>query len=286
MNDTIGSLLNLGTQKLIEKNIDTARLDSQLLLGKVLGKDKLYLMINNNEIVSEENKKEFLELISKRMEYMPIRYILGEIDFMGLDFYVEKGVLIPRSDTEVLVEEVLRMINEDESLDICDLCSGSGAIGISLAYYRKKINVDLIDYYDIPEKISKKNILRNCLEDRVKFIKSDLLNESIKLKKQYDIIVSNPPYIREEEIDNLMNDVKDYEPKTALSGGKSGLDFYERIVEESKNVLKKNGILAFEIGHDQGEEVSELMKVNSYKEVRIIKDLASLDRVVIGRFVP
>ena len=286
MNDTIGSLLNLGTQKLIEKNIDTARLDSQLLLGKVLSKDKLYLMINNNEIVSEENKKEFLELISKRMEYMPIRYILGEIDFMGLDFYVEKGVLIPRSDTEVLVEEVLRMINEDESLDICDLCSGSGAIGISLAYYRKKINVDLIDYYDIPEKISKKNILRNCLEDRVKFIKSDLLNESIKLKKQYDIIVSNPPYIREEEIDNLMNDVKDYEPKTALSGGKSGLDFYERIVEESKNVLKKNGILAFEIGHDQGEEVSELMKVNSYKEVRIIKDLASLDRVVIGRFVP
>ncbi len=286
MNDTIGSLLNLGTQRLIEKNIDTARLDSQLLLGKVLGKDKLYLMINNNEIVSEENKKEFLELISKRMEYMPIRYILGEIDFMGLDFYVEKGVLIPRSDTEVLVEEVLRMINEDESLDICDLCSGSGAIGISLAYYRKKINVDLIDYYDIPEKISKKNILRNCLEDRVKFIKSDLLNESIKLKKQYDIIVSNPPYIREEEIDNLMNDVKDYEPKTALSGGKSGLDFYERIVEESKNVLKKNGILAFEIGHDQGEEVSELMKVNSYKEVRIIKDLASLDRVVIGRFVP
>lgn len=286
MNDTIGSLLNLGTQRLIEKNIDTARLDSQLLLGKVLSKDKLYLMINNNEIVSEENKKEFLELISKRMEYMPIRYILGEIDFMGLDFYVEKGVLIPRSDTEVLVEEVLRMINEDESLDICDLCSGSGAIGISLAYYRKKINVDLIDYYDIPEKISKKNILRNCLEDRVKFIKSDLLNESIKLKKQYDIIVSNPPYIREEEIDNLMNDVKDYEPKTALSGGKSGLDFYERIVEESKNVLKKNGILAFEIGHDQGEEVSELMKVNSYKEVRIIKDLASLDRVVIGRFVP
>lgn len=286
MNDTIGSLLNLGTQRLIEKNIDTARLDSQLLLGKVLGKDKLYLMINNNEIVSEENKKEFLELISKRMEYMPIRYILGEIDFMGLDFYVEKGVLIPRSDTEVLVEEVLRMINEDESLDICDLCSGSGAIGISLAYYRKKINVDLIDYYDVPEKISKKNILRNCLEDRVKFIKSDLLNESIKLKKQYDIIVSNPPYIREEEIDNLMNDVKDYEPKTALSGGKSGLDFYERIVEESKNVLKKNGILAFEIGHDQGEEVSELMKVNSYKEVRIIKDLASLDRVVIGRFVP
>lgn len=286
MDDTIGSLLNLGTQRLIEKNIDTARLDSQLLLGKVLNKDKLYLIINNDEVVSEEKKKEFLELISRRMEYMPIRYILGEIDFMGLDFFVEKGVLIPRSDTEILVEEVLRVISEDELIDICDLCSGSGAIGISLAYYRKKINVDLIDYYDIPEKVSKKNILRTCLEDRVKFIKSDLLKECIKLKKQYDIIVSNPPYIREEEIDNLMNDVKDYEPKTALSGGNSGLDFYERIVEESKSVLKKNGILAFEIGHDQGEDVSELMKENGYKEVRVIKDLAALDRVVIGRFVP
>lgn len=286
MNDTIGSLLNLGTQRLMEKNIDTARLDSQLLLGKVLNKDKLYLIINNDEVVSEEKKKEFLELISRRMEYMPIRYILGEIDFMGLDFFVEKGVLIPRSDTEILVEEVLRVISEDELIDICDLCSGSGAIGISLAYYRKKINVDLIDYYDIPEKVSKKNILRTCLEDRVKFIKSDLLKECIKLKKQYDIIVSNPPYIREEEIDNLMNDVKDYEPKTALSGGNSGLDFYERIVEESKSVLKKNGILAFEIGHDQGEDVSELMKENGYKEVRVIKDLAALDRVVIGRFVP
>lgn len=286
MNSTIGSLLNLGTNRLIEKNINTARLDSQLLLGKVLKKDKLYLMINKNEEVNEDKEKEFLNLIYKRMEYMPIRYILGEVDFMGLDFFVEEGVLIPRSDTEVLVEEVLKNISEDELIDVCDLCSGSGAIGISLAYYRKKINVDLVDYYEVPEKVSKKNILRNSLEDRVKFIKSDLLKECIRLKKQYDIIVSNPPYIREEEINNLMNDVKDYEPKTALNGGESGLDFYDRIVEESKSALKKNGILAFEIGCDQGKEVSSLMRRNGYKEIIIIKDLAELDRVVIGRFVP
>ena len=171
------------------------------------------------------------------MENMPVRYILGEVDFMGLDFYIEEGVLIPRSDTEVLVEEVLKIIDKDKELKVCDLCSGSGAIGISLAHYRKNIMVDLIDFYEKPEKISKKNIVRNNLENKVKFIKSDLLKEPIKELKKYDIIVSNPPYIKEDVIDTLMNDVKNYEPRTALSGGHSGLIFYERIVYILKKVI-------------------------------------------------
>ena len=144
----IGSLLNLSTKMLNSKNIDTARLDSQLILGKVLNKDKIYLIVNSNEEVEEKDKEEFLKLINKRMENMPVRYILGEVDFMGLDFYIEEGVLIPRSDTEVLVEEVLKIIDKDKELKVCDLCSGSGAIGISLAHYRKNIMVDLIDFYE------------------------------------------------------------------------------------------------------------------------------------------
>lgn len=282
----IGSLLNLATKMLKSKKIDTARLDSQLILGKVLNKDKIYLMINSNEEVEEEKKEEFLKLINKRMENMPVRYILGEVDFMGLDFYIEEGVLIPRSDTEVLVEEVLKIIVEDEKLYVCDLCSGSGAIGISLAYYRKNIIVDLIDFYEKPEEISKKNIIKNNLENQVNFIKSDLLKEPIKNLKQYDIIVSNPPYIKEDVIETLMDDVKNYEPRSALSGGDSGLIFYERIVEESKKVLKENGILAFEIGYDQGDSVSNIMKNNGYIDIKVVKDLAGLDRVVIGRFSP
>lgn len=282
----IGSLLNLATKMLKSKKIDTARLDSQLILGKVLNKDKIYLMINSNEEVEEEKKEEFLKLINKRMENMPVRYILGEVDFMGLDFYIEEGVLIPRSDTEVLVEEVLKIIVEDEKLYVCDLCSGSGAIGISLAYYRKNIIVDLIDFYEKPEEISKKNIIKNNLENQVNFIKSDLLKEPIKNLKQYDIIVSNPPYIKEDVIETLMDDVKNYEPRSALSGGDSGLIFYERIVSESKKVLKKNGILAFEIGYDQGDSVSNIMKNNGYIDIKVVKDLAGLDRVVIGRFSP
>ena len=282
----IGSLLNLATKMLKSRNIDTARLDSQLILGKVLNKDKIYLMINSNEEVEKEKEEEFLNLINKRMENMPVRYILGEVDFMGLDFYIEEGVLIPRSDTEVLVEEVLKIIGEDEKLYVCDLCSGSGAIGISLAYYRKNIMVDLIDFYEKPEKISKKNIIKNNLENQVKFIKSDLLKEPIKELKKYDIIVSNPPYIKEDVIETLMDDVKNYEPRSALSGGDSGLIFYERIVEESKKVLKENGILAFEIGYDQGDSVSNIMKNNGYIDIKVVKDLAGLDRVVIGRFSP
>lgn len=282
----IGSLLNLATKMLKSKKIDTARLDSQLILGKVLNKDKIYLMINSSEEVEKEKEEEFLNLINKRMENMPVRYILGEVDFMGLDFYIEEGVLIPRSDTEVLVEEVLKIIGKDEKLYVCDLCSGSGAIGISLAYYRKNIMVDLIDFYEKPEKISKKNIIKNNLENQVKFIKSDLLKEPIKELKKYDIIVSNPPYIKEDVIETLMDDVKNYEPRSALSGGDSGLIFYERIVEESKKVLKENGILAFEIGYDQGDSVSNIMKNNGYIDIKVVKDLAGLDRVVIGRFSP
>ena len=282
----IGSLLNLATKMLKSKEIDTARLDSQLILGNVLNKDKIYLMINSSEEVEKEKEEEFLNLINKRMENMPVRYILGEVDFMGLDFYIEEGVLIPRSDTEVLVEEVLKIIGKDEKLYVCDLCSGSGAIGISLAYYRKNIMVDLIDFYEKPEKISKKNIIKNNLENQVKFIKSDLLKEPIKELKKYDIIVSNPPYIKEDVIETLMDDVKNYEPRSALSGGDSGLIFYERIVEESKKVLKENGILAFEIGYDQGDSVSNIMKNNGYIDIKVVKDLAGLDRVVIGRFSP
>ena len=279
---TIGELLNIGTKTLNEVNIDTSRLDSQLLLGKVLNKDKLYLITNNDKEVEESDTKEYLKLIEKRKNKMPIRYILGECDFMGLDFHVEEGVLIPRSDTEVLVEEVLNRIGEDESLMVCDLCSGSGAIGIALAHYRNNIKVDAIDYYDIPEKVTKINIIKNNLQDRINFIKSDLLEEVIKLEKVYDIIVSNPPYIKEEEIGKLMSDVKDYEPHTALSGGEDGLIFYRRIVEESRKVLKENGILSFEIGYDQGENVKKLMESNGYEEVKVIRDLAGLDRVVIG----
>ncbi|WP_195953864.1 peptide chain release factor N(5)-glutamine methyltransferase [Clostridium saudiense] len=278
----IGELLIDGNKILKEANIDTYILDTQLLLGKVLGKDKLYLITNKEEEVSKFKEREFYSLIEKRKNKMPISYILKTTEFMGLDLHVEEGVLIPRGDTEILVEETLKFMDEDKEYEVCDLCCGSGAIGISIAHFRENTKVDLIDYYDVPEKVTKRNIVKQKLSNRAKFIKSDLLNEVINQQKKYDILVSNPPYIKEEVIDTLMEDVKDYEPHTALSGGNDGLDFYRRIVDDSDKILKENGILAFEIGHDQGEEVSNLMVEKGYKNVRVVKDLAGLDRVVIG----
>lgn len=281
---TIGELLDKASKELKEENIDTYILDAQLLLGNVLAKDKLYIITNRDKNVSLKDEKEYFELIEKRKNKMPIKYILGETEFMGLDFNVEEGVLIPRGDTEILVEEVLSIINEEDELNVCDLCSGSGAIGISIANYRKKISVEEIDFYEVPEKVTKKNIIKHGLEGRVKFIKSDLLKEPINQGKKYDVIVSNPPYIKADEISNLMDDVKKYEPHTALDGGDDGLVFYKRIIEESKTTLNNEGVLAFEIGYDQGEEVSNLMKEAGFYNIKLVKDLAGLDRVVLGYF--
>lgn len=281
---TIGDLLDIGSKSLKEESIDTYMLDAQLLLGMVLGKDKIYLITNRDKKVSIKDENEYLELIEKRKRKMPIKYILGETEFMGLDFDVEEGVLIPRGDTEILVEELLSIIKEDDEIEVCDLCSGSGAIGISLAIYRKNIKVDEIDNFPIPEKVTKSNIFKHALEKRVKFIKSNLLENPIKEGKKYDVIVSNPPYIRASEIENLMDDVKLYEPHIALDGGEDGLVFYRKIVEESKLTLKENGILAFEIGHDQGIDVRIIMEEAGFSNVKLVKDLSGLDRVLLGYF--
>ena len=279
---TIDELINTGTKTLKDNGIDTARLDTELLLGNVIEKERLYLITHKEETIGKDQCDEFFELIEKRRKKMPVKYILNKCEFMGIDLHVEEGVLIPRDDTELLVDEVLKNISEDDEKQICDLCCGSGAIGISLACLRKNIKVDLLDYYPIPEKVTLINIEKHNLQERVSFSKSDLLDVSIKASKKYDIIVSNPPYIEEEEIEKLMDDVQKYEPHTALSGGIDGLDFYKKIVNQSIEVLNENGILAFEIGYNQGKAVKSLMEEKNFKDVRVIKDFASLDRIVIG----
>ncbi|MBC2458035.1 MULTISPECIES: peptide chain release factor N(5)-glutamine methyltransferase [Clostridium] len=281
-NKNIEELIKTGTFTLKENGIDTARLDAELLLGNIIEKDRVYLITHKEDEVSKEDAEKYFDLIEKRRNKMPVKYILNKCEFMGIEFYVEEGVLIPRGDTEILVDEVLKIIEENQEMQICDLCSGSGAVGISLAHFRQNIKVDLIDYYPIPEKVSLINIEKNKLEDRVFFIKSDLLEESIKNNKIYDIIVSNPPYIEECEIGKLMEDVKNYEPHTALNGGNDGLDFYRKIIDQSQYTLRESGILAFEIGYNQGEAVKLLMENNGFTNVKIVKDFASLDRVVVG----
>lgn len=278
----IKDLILKATNILKENDIESYNLDSRLLLAHVLGKDKLYILVNIDEEVSLEEEKKFFDLVEMRRENMPMQYILGHVEFMGMEFIVKEGVLVPRGDTEILVEEVLENIDEKEDIDVIDLCCGSGAIGLALAHFRSNIHVDLVDLYPVPEEVTNINMKRFELESRTSFIKSDLLEE-IKIQgKKYDILVSNPPYIQDEEVGRLMDDVKNYEPHTALCGGKDGLDFYRRIIIDAPSVLKGKKILAFEIGYDEGIQVKTLMENVGFKNVIVKKDLAGLDRVVIG----
>ena len=279
----IGEVLKYAYDILKKENIDTYMLDAQLLLQKVLKKDKLFIILNRNETLSKDEEEEFLKLINLRKDKMPVKYILGECEFMGLNFYVKEGVLIPRADTEILVEEVIKEIKENNYNRICDVCCGSGAIGVSIGKYIENSTVDCYDISDIAIEVTGKNIERFSLKDRVTVEKSDLLTVSIKQNKKFDVIVSNPPYIKEEVIPTLMEDVKDYEPYIALCGGIDGLDFYRKITNQSLEILENDGLLAFEIGYDQGEAVKELLIENGFTDVRVINDLAGLNRVVIGK---
>ncbi|GAA0690550.1 MULTISPECIES: peptide chain release factor N(5)-glutamine methyltransferase [Clostridium] len=280
---TIGELLNESNEKL--KGVsETYILDGQLMMEKIIGKDRIYIMTNRSEKLTLDQEAEFRELLQKREDNMPMKYILGHTEFMGIDFYVEKGVLIPRNDTEILVEEAINIIKsiESDKIKICDLCCGSGAIGLSLAKILDKVKVDLIDIEEIPKKVTEINIEKLELKEKCTFIHSDLLEKVIKENRMYQVLVSNPPYIKADYIDELMKDVKDYEPKTALDGGIDGLDFYREIAKEALNVLEENGYIIFEIGHDQGEDVKAILNQNGYVNVRIVQDLAGKDRVVLG----
>ena len=262
---------------------DTPRLDVEMILQKALGDvDRIYIHINLNKELSKEQYDLFLKLIKYRLNGRPVAYIVENREFMGLDFFVKEGVLIPRPDTEPLVEELIELCKMKNEVDILDIGTGSGAITISLAKYIEKSKLTSFDISDIPLEVGKKNAISNGVDHKIEFIKSDLFS-SIKDKDiKFDIIVSNPPYIPKRDMDTLHTQVKDYEPYNALEGGEDGLDFYRDITEQSKDYLKSNGILAYEVGHDQAKEVSEIMKNNGYTKIYTKKDIQGIDRVVIG----
>ena len=267
--------------KELEEISPTPRLDVETLLQKVLNVDRLYILLNLERILSEDEEKLFNEFINERLNNRPIAYIVGNREFMGLDFYVQEGVLIPRPDTEVLVEEVIELGKNKGPINILDIGTGSGAITVSLAKYLENAKVTSVDISEIALEIGKRNAISNNVDDKITFIKSDLFT-NIDKNMKFDIIVSNPPYIKREVIETLDKQVKDFEPYNALEGGIDGLDFYRTITSQAKDYLKKGGILAYEVGHDQSEDVSKLMEKDGYTNIYTRKDLQQIDRVVIG----
>ena len=270
--------------KELEEISSTPRLDVETLLQKVLGVDRLYILLNLDRVLSNDEEQLFNKFIEERLNNRPIAYIVGNREFMGLDFYVQEGVLIPRPDTEILVEEVIELAKDKGKVNILDIGTGSGAITVSLAKYLENAKVTSVDISDIALEIGKRNAMKNNVVDRIDFIKSDLFSALDKNVK-FDIIVSNPPYIKREVIETLDKQVKDFEPYNALEGGIDGLDFYRAITTQAKDFLKEGGILAYEVGHDQSEDVSKLMEIDGYTNIYTRKDLQQIDRVVIGNIL-
>lgn len=261
-------------------------LDSILVLCKLLDVDKSYIYTYGEREVSEDIADKFQELMEKRSLGYPIQYILGEREFMGLDFYLEEGVLVPRPDTEILVEYIIEYIkirHKEMDINILDIGIGSGAISLSIANYCKNAEVFGVDISDISIKVGNINKDRFKLPN-VNFYKGDLFRalDELNMEGKFHIIASNPPYIPREDIESLDIQVKDFEPRLALDGGVDGLDFYRRITPESKVYLQDGGLLIYEIGYDQGELVKDILIREGFKEVSIMKDLQGHDRVVLG----
>lgn len=280
---TIGSLLRKGASILKEAGSPSAYLDAQILLCHIAGLSKVDIIRDRDKSLGEDISERFFQLIEERKMGKPIQYITGHQEFMGLDFYVHENVLIPRPDTEILVEKVLQLLKNKENLEIADVCTGTGAIAVSLAYYIPDSFVYASDISHHAVECCRRNIEKHGLESRMKLLQGDLLEPLFEegLEGRLDALVSNPPYISKNDMETLPLSVRGFEPHLALYGGGEGLDFYIKILKDAARLLKKGGLLAFEIGYDQGPALTKLIEdKGSYKNIRIEKDLAGLDRVV------
>lgn len=289
MVNTINSILEEAIENLGEGDYFNPLLDSQILLSFVLGVDKIYLYTHKHEIVSEKDKEEFMKLIELRKKRYPLQYIIGTQEFMGLDFKVDERVLVPRPDTEILIETIIEIVKSGyfnkDTINIADIGTGSGAITLSLAHYLENSMVYSVDISIEALEIARENARSLSLENRVEFFHGNLLKPLYdeKLEGEIDILVSNPPYIPTRIIEDLQVEVSKYEPILALDGGEDGLDFYKKIIKDSSKILSRKSIIAFEIGHDQAKDIKNLLIQNgNFKNIKIITDLSGHDRVVIG----
>lgn len=273
----IRELLKKGTEDL--KHKESGALEAQMLLSYVLNMERTRLFVYHDRLVTDEQEKRYNSLVDERKHNVPVQYLIGECEFMSLPFHVDSNVLIPRCDTEILVEQVIRQVGNTPA-HIADLCCGSGCIGVSLAYYLPKAEIFLADISDGALHIAEKNSRRHHVAERTVFQRMDVLNES--MERCFDVIVSNPPYIPPEDISALEPEVRDYEPRLALEASENGLQFYRILSEKYAKNLKTGGLMAFEVGIGQAEEVSWLM-TPYFERIAVYQDLQGIDRVVTGK---
>lgn len=272
---TLKELLGRGQGYLEERGIAEAGLDAWYLLEDLLGIDRTYYYLHMDEQVSAEQERNYQKLVEKRGRHVPLQHILGRAWFMGLEFLVNGQVLIPRQDTEVLVEQVVPLVKP--GMKVLDMCTGSGCILLGILHFCPHARGIGVDVSQEALEVAGENSRR--LGIPAEFLCSDLFQDVLG---KYDVIVSNPPYIPTGEIPQLMEEVRDHEPLLALDGEQDGLAFYRRIAGEAGSYLNPQGVLAFEIGCEQGSAVRGMMEQRGYRNIRIVQDLAGLDRVVLG----
>ena len=276
---TIKQAISKAVVELKTNKIEGPNLKARMLMQFVLDKPRQYILVRDNEILDIKTLKQYNNLVGRLCKNIPIEHITNMKEFMKMNFYVNEDVLIPRQDTEVLVEEVIEIAKKENACKILDLCTGSGAIAVALGKYIPNADITAVDISNKALSVAKLNAKKNEVTDKITFVLSDMFKNISKCK--YDIIVSNPPYIKTKVCSDLDEQVKK-EPILALDGGEDGLKFYKTIIKEGYEFLKYNGYICLEIGYDQKIDVIELME-NQCSNIYSKKDMYQNDRIVIGK---
>lgn len=280
----IRQLLQQATKYLANAHLETAKTDAEILLGHLIGIERINLYLNDKIRLSEDKLNQYWQLLERRALHEPLSYILGKKEFMDWEFMVTPAVLIPREETEILVEEIINLGKRKPFSIIVDIGTGSGIIAISLTL-TLNAKVYAIDISNSALEVAKANVAKLAVENKVTFLKGNLFNplKRFNLNKKVDFIISNPPYISSSQFQSLPLDVR-FEPKIALDGGKEGLNFYDKIINGSLDYLKEGGYLALEMGYDQAEVIKDkILQTKRFDEIKIIKDYQGIKRVILAK---
>lgn len=286
---TIGRILKWTENFFKEKGIESPHLDAEVLLGHVLEKERIYLYVHFDEPLQPQELADYREAIKQRIRRVPVAYIIGKREFMGLTFHVTEDTLVPRPDTEILVQAAIERLKKMDGKRFADIGTGTGAICLSVLHYLPQATADTVDISEAARKVAEENAEALDVKGRVTFYTGDLLaplasqDGAASGKARYDAILSNPPYIPDADIEGLAPEVRCKEPRTALAGGADGLDFYRRLVADSPALLKDDGFLAVEVGIHQAQAVAKMaVESGSFVRTEIIKDYGGIERVVVA----
>lgn len=273
--------LQLSSSYLEGKGIDSSRLNSELLLAKILNCRRIDLYLMFDRPLTKDETQTYREFIARRGKYEPLQYILGEVEFYNLKFIVNKNVLIPRPETEILIEETIKICNENNIKTILDVGTGSGNIPIALAKNLNGVEVTSIDFSKEAIKVAEENALINEVADKVQLLTSDI--KTYQPGNKYDLVISNPPYVAKDDYSSLQKEIVDYEPIESVTDNSDGYEFYRLISERSSYLLEDGGYLLFEAAEGQSEIIQQILKKNSFVDIKVVSDYQNIERVIIGK---